>query len=150
MPDYLDRPEMVIRTSPNGFELSETDRWAESLSDNFRHVLANDLTNLLGTTNIVQYPWYPGTRLDYVVQVQVQRFEAGRNQTAEFMGRWDLKKPQSDQLLAGRDLHLSRPMTSLDGDAAAAELSHEIGELAQQIASAIVQVEQQGLACAVR
>jgi uncharacterized protein len=150
LPEYLNRPEMVIRTSPNGFELSETDRWAEPLSDNFRHVLANDLSNLLGTINITQFPWYPGTRLDYVVHVQLQRFEAGRNQTAEFIARWELRRPQSDQLLAARDFHLSRPMTSFSGDAAAAALSDEVGELAKQIASAIVQAEQQRLARAVR
>src|SRR5689334_10243728 len=55
-PEYLDRPELVIRTSANAFELSEANRWAEPLADNFRHVLASDLTNLLGAANIVQYP----------------------------------------------------------------------------------------------
>jgi uncharacterized protein len=146
LPEYLDRPELVIRTSPNGFELSETDRWAEPLTDNFRHVLANDLTNLLGTTNIIQYPWYPGTRLDYIVRVQVQRFEADASQTAELIARWDLRTAQNDQVLASRQAELSHPMTILTGDAAAAALSVDLAQLARQIASAIIQVEQQRLA----
>jgi uncharacterized protein len=146
LPDYLDRPELLIRTSANGFELSETDRWAEPVTDNFRHVLASDLTNLLGATNITQYPWYPGTRLDYVVHVQVQRFEPDKTQRAELMARWELRNPQGDQVLASRDIDVSHPMASLAGDAAAAALSQDIAELAQQVASAIFEAEQQRFA----
>ena len=144
-PEYLDRPELVIRTSPNGFDLSETNRWAEPLSDNFRHVLANDLTNLTGATNIVPYPWYPETRLDYIVHVQVQRFEADTNRDAQLTARWDLRTLQSDQVLVSREARLTRPLTSLAGDAVAAALSEDVAELAGQIASTIAQVEQQSL-----
>jgi uncharacterized protein len=146
LPEYLDRPELVIRTSPNGFELSESSRWAEPLADNFRHVLANDLTNLLGTTNIVQYPWYPETRLDYIVHVEVQRFEADTSHNAQLTAHWDLRTPQSNQALASREAQLSSPVTSLTGDAAAAALSQDVGELAGQIASAIAQAEQRRMA----
>jgi uncharacterized protein len=150
LPEYLDRPELLVRTSPNGFDLSETDRWAEPLADNFRHVLASDLTNLLGTTNIAQYPWNPEIRLDYVVQIEVQRFEAATNQRAELIARWDVESPQMDQIIVSREVHLSHPLTSLTGDTAAAALSQEVAELADQIASTIAQIEQQRLARAPR
>ena len=146
LPGYLDRPELVIRTSPNGFELSEMSRWAEPLADNFRHVLANDLTNLLGTTNIVQYPWYPETRLDYIVHVEVQRFEADMTHNAQLIAHWDLRTPQSNQVLATREAQFSSPLTSLMGDAAAAALSQDVAALARQIASAIAQAEQRRIA----
>jgi uncharacterized lipoprotein YmbA len=146
IPKYLDRPELVIRTSPNGLDLSRTDSWAEPLTDNFRHVLANDLTNLLGTNNIVQFPWYPGTRLDFVVQIQVQRFEADSSHQAELIASWELRTGQSNQVLATREAHLTQASTSLAGDAVAGALSKDVGELAGQIASAIVQADQQRIA----
>jgi uncharacterized lipoprotein YmbA len=142
LPEYLDRPELVIRTSPNGFELSEMSRWAEPLADNFRHVLANDLTNLLGTTNIVQYPWYPEIRLDYIVHIEIQRFEADTSHNAQLIAHWDLRTPQSNQILASGQAQFSSPLTSLMGDAAAAALSQDVAALAGQIASAIAQAEQ--------
>jgi uncharacterized protein len=145
LPEYLDRPELVIRTSPNGLQLSETNRWAEPLADDFRHILASDLANLLGTTNIVQYPWYSGTRLDYIVHVEVQRFEAGTNKTAQLVAHWDLTTPQHDQVVAGRTAQISYPLSSLAGDAIAAALSKAEAELAAQIASTIAQAEQQRL-----
>ena len=146
LPKYLDRPELVIRTSPNGLDLSSTDSWAEPLIDNFRHVLANDLGNLLGTNNIMQFPWYPGTRLDFVVQIQVQRFEADTSHQAELIASWELRTGQSNQVLATREAHLTQPSTSLAGDAVAGALSKDVGELAGQIASAIVQADQQRIA----
>ena len=146
LPEYLDRPELVIRTSPNGFELSEMSRWAEPLADNFRHVIANDLTNLLGTTNIVQYPWYPETRLDYIVHIEVQRFEADTTHNAQLIAHWELRTPQSNQVLATRGAQFSSPLASLTGDAAAAALSQDVVELAGQIASAIAQAEQRRMA----
>jgi len=146
LPEYLDRPELVIRTSPNGFDLSETDRWGEPLADNFRHVLTSDLTNLLGTANIMQYPWFPGTRLDFIVHVEVRRFEADTNHNAQLIARWDLRTLQTDQVLASRQARLSRQSTSLAGDAVAGALSEDLAELGEQIASTIVQAEQQHVA----
>jgi uncharacterized lipoprotein YmbA len=145
LPQYLDHPDLLIRTSPNGFELSERTRWAEPLPDDFRRVLASDLTHLLGTSNIVQYPWYPGTRLDYIVHIEVQRFEADTNQNAQLTAHWDLRTAQSIQVLVARTAQFSTPMTSPNGDAAAAALSANVGELAGEIASAITQLEQQRL-----
>ncbi len=146
LPQYLDRPELVIRTSPNGLQLSETNRWAEPLADDFRHVLATDLTNLLGITNIVQYPWNPGTRLNYIVRVEVQRFEADTSNNVRLIAHWDLKPSQSDQVLASREAQISYPLSSLAGDTIAAALSKAVAELAAQISSAIGQAEQQRLA----
>jgi len=150
LPEYLDRPELVIRASPNSLDLSRTERWAEPLSDNLRHVLANNLTGLLGAINIMQFPWYPGTRLDFVVQVQVQRFEADTNRKAELNATWELRTGQSNQVLATRESQLTQLSTSLAGDAVAAALSKAVAELAEQIASAIVQAEQQRVAGARR
>jgi uncharacterized lipoprotein YmbA len=146
LPEYIDRPELVIRTSPNGLDLSRTDRWAEPLTDNFRHVLASDLTNLLGTSNIVQFPWYPGTRLDFVVQMQVLRFEADTSRKAELVASWELRTGQNTQVLVTREAHLTQLATSLAGDAVAGALSKDIAELAEQISMAIVEAEEQRIA----
>jgi len=150
LPEYLDRPELVIRASPNSLDLSRTDRWAEPLIDNFRHVLANNLTGLLGAKNIMQFPWDPGTPLDFVVQVQVQRFEADTTRKAELIATWELRTGHNNQVLATRKAQMTQLSTSLAGDAVAAALSKAVAELAEQIASAIVQAEQQRVAGARR
>jgi len=146
LPEYLDRPELVIRTSPNGFELSGANRWAEPLADNFRHVLSSDLARLLGNVDIHQYPWYPGTRLDYTVRVQVQRFEGDIKYGAELVARWEVRASPGEQVLASNEAELSQPLTSMAGNTIAGVLSDDLGGLAEQIAAAIAQLDEQRLA----
>ena len=38
-PGYLDRQEIVVRSAQNRFDVSENDRWAEPLQENFSRVL---------------------------------------------------------------------------------------------------------------
>jgi uncharacterized protein len=146
LPAYLDREELVMRTSPNGFELSETNRWAESLPDSFCKVLAADLSERLDNAALVQYPWDPETRLDYTVRVEIQNFEADTNQTASLVAHWEVRAAQGDQTISTREAQISRSLTSLSGDAVAAALSDSVAELAGQIASTIVQAQQQRVA----
>ena len=75
LPEYLDRDEVVTRVGPNRLELSDKDRWAEPLNDNFRQVLAQDLTQSLGTHSVIFFPWVGTTHIDYQVRIDVYRFE---------------------------------------------------------------------------
>jgi uncharacterized protein len=145
LPQYLDRLSLVTRTSPNGIELSNNEQWAEPLSDNFRHVLAADLIALLPNVSTVQFPWYQGTKLDYIVRVSVERFDTNTAGTAELIGRWELRSTNGE-LLASQGVHFSQQATASTGDAAAAALSSDLGNLARQIGSAVEQEEQQHLA----
>ena len=43
MPGYLDHNEIVTRAGANELDLSEIDRWAEPIDQNFKNVLARDL-----------------------------------------------------------------------------------------------------------
>src|SRR5260370_7455490 len=77
-PGYLDRQEIVVRSTQNRFEISETDRWAEPLEENFPRVLSENLALLLNTDLIIVYPWSPANRPRYYVEIEVLRFEANR------------------------------------------------------------------------
>src|SRR5574342_626514 len=52
-PGYLDRQEIVVRSAQNRFDVSENDRWAEPLDENFTRVLAQNLSVLLRTDRII-------------------------------------------------------------------------------------------------
>jgi len=90
LPEYLDRDEVVTRVGPNRLELSEEDRWAEPLSNNFRQVIAQDLTQSLGTHSIMFYPWVGTTRIDYHVRIDVYRFETDPNANAQLVAHWQV------------------------------------------------------------
>src|SRR5918994_2281671 len=87
-PGYLDRHEIVVRSAQNRFDVSENDRWAEPLQENFARVLSQNLAVLLNTDLITTYPWPPGNRPRYQVEIEVLRFEANNDRNAQLFARW--------------------------------------------------------------
>jgi uncharacterized protein len=137
LPQYLDRPEVVIRTSQNSIELSPTVRWAEPVTDNFRQVLAADLGRNLNTSHIVPYPWYSDQKLDYSVRVRVDRFETTEKKTAELSARWDIAEGDNGRTLVDRHSDISEPLSSSEPQSIAAGLSADTADLAEKITAAI-------------
>src|SRR6202030_3574138 len=119
---------------PNRLELSDRDRWAEPLADNFKQVLAQDLTHLLGTHSITFYPWAGTTHVDYQVRIDVYRFETDSSANAQLVAHWQVLDGSGKLLYAG-DSTLSEQ--AQPGESVAAALSRTVERLAQQIASAI-------------
>ena len=134
LPQYLDRDEVVTRVGPNRLELSDRDRWAEPLADNFKQVLAQDLTHLLGTHSITFYPWAGTTHVDYQVRIDVYRFETDSSANAQLVAHWQVLDG-SGKLLYANDSNVSEQAPP--GEPVAAVLSRTVDGLARQIASAI-------------
>lgn len=134
LPEYLDRDEVVTRVGPNRLELSDQDRWAEPLDNNFKQVLAQDLTQSLGTHSIAFYPWPGTTRVDYQVRIDVYRFETDFSANAQLVAHWQVLDG-SGKLLYANDSNLSEQ--AQPGEPVAAALSRTVDGLARQIASAI-------------
>jgi uncharacterized lipoprotein YmbA len=55
IPAYLDRPQIVTQAPGAEVKLSEFDRWAEPLGDNVSAVLANNLSSLLPTVDVIRF-----------------------------------------------------------------------------------------------
>ena len=106
LPEYLDRDEVVTRVGPNRLELSDQDRWAEPLDNNFKQVIAQDLTQSLGTHSITFYPWAGTTRVDYQVRIDVYRFETDPSANAQLVAHWQVLDG-SGKLLYASDSNLS-------------------------------------------
>lgn len=76
IPEHLDRPQIVIRVSPNKLELSDFDKWAGSLRDNISQVLSENLSRLLSTDRVSTYPWQTNQAIDYKVTVEILPYRA--------------------------------------------------------------------------
>ncbi|HYL57885.1 MAG TPA: PqiC family protein [Candidatus Acidoferrales bacterium] len=144
LPPYLDRLEVVTRAAPNRVELSKTDRWGESLPNNFASVLLRDLSADVGTQRIVGFPWYNTTHVDIAVQVDVYRFETDPQGSAQLTAKWTITDG-TDKNLVLYSAESNFTQTSKPGDMtdAAAALSRTVGDLSKQIAGAVQQVRAQ-------
>jgi uncharacterized protein len=134
LPAYLERPEIVTRSSPNKVDLSEFNRWAEPLDKNFVSVLAQNLTTLLGA-HVTTFPWYRPINLDYQITVEVTRFDTDSQGTAQAFGRWEIKDPNTGEVRNSGQLNITE--TAQAGETPAATLSRALGDLSEQLADAI-------------
>ncbi len=142
LPAYLEHPEVITRVAPNRLDLSSTDRWAEPLDDNFRRVLATDLTTLIGTDQVLPFPWDLSTQVDYKIEVNVQRFERDSSGGAQLTANWIIRDGRSDRVLLTRPADFTESAGS-GMENSAASLSADLNDLSKQIATAVIDLNQQ-------
>lgn len=140
LPPYLDRPEVVTRSAPNRLDLSKTDRWGESLQNNFTSVLTRDLAAQIGTQQIVAFPWYSTTHLDLQVQVEVYRFETDAQGNAQLSAKWTVRDGTGKNIFYSAESNLTQPSKPGDTADAAAALSRTVNDMSREIANMVQQV----------
>ncbi|SRR5713226_2716338 len=143
-PGYLDREQLVTRISQNRFALSENDRWAEPLEENFSRVLLQNLSALLRTNKMIRYPWQNNQRPGYQVEIELLRFEPNAAQEVELSARWAVIDTGNKQPLSVRESRLVRQVKSRSTEASVAALSEALGDLSREIADAIRAINVQG------
>ena len=137
LPQYLDRPQIASRASDNRLDLAEFDRWAEPLRKNFARVLDENLSFLLSTDHVVVYPRKHGTSVDYVVSVDVIRFDGSPSGEASLSARWMILDGNSRNVLEINKSSYVQPVGANTYNALAAALSRTLEQFSRDLAAAI-------------
>jgi uncharacterized protein len=103
IPAAVDQPQFVVQVAANRVEVDEFNRWAAPLSDNIARAVAGDLAAQLGTSNVATAQ-LPNFNPDYVVTIEVQRFESTRGKTALIEAVWAVRKTATGETLSGRTI----------------------------------------------
>jgi len=140
-PDYLRRLAMVTRVSPNRIDLSDERRWAEPLDKNFTRVLSENLATLLSTQRIEKYPWALTTKVDYQVEIDVQRFETTSDGQTQLIASWIIRDGSSTKILYASQTTAGAP-AGADETSASAALSSDLATLSKEIASRVIELNQ--------
>jgi uncharacterized protein len=140
-PDYLRRLPVVTRVAPNRIELSNERRWAEPLDKNFVRVLSENLATLLDTQQIEKYPWSLRTKVDYQIEINVQRFETTSDGQTILLASWIIRDGQGSKILYASQTTAGAP-AGPDGVSASAALSGDLATLSKDIASRITELNQ--------
>jgi len=94
IPEYLSRPQMVVATSDNQYQLSEDHRWAERLDQNISLALIKVLPSQLGTDRVVRYPWSQRQVVDYQVGIDILEFNVNANGQSRLIAQWFVKSKE--------------------------------------------------------
>ena len=100
IPEYLNRPQMIVAVSDNQFQLAENHRWAERLDQNISLALFKALPSQLGTDRIVRYPWSQRQAIDYQVGIDILEFNVDASGQSRLIAQWFIKhkdKPAIDK-----------------------------------------------------
>ena len=140
-PDYLRRLPVVTRVAPNRIELSDERRWAEPLDKNFVRVLSENLATLLDTQQIEKYPWSLRTKVDYQIEINVQRFETTSDGQTQLLASWIIRDGHGGKILYASQTTAGAP-AGPDGVSASAALSGDLATLSKEIASRVTELNQ--------
>jgi len=143
LPAYLNRREIVTRVAENRFDVSENDRWAEPLDENFTHVLVQNLSVLLGSDRIITYPWPLDKRPRYRVEIAVFRFEVNSAGEAELTARWAIVDVTNKQEPRFKESRFTRMAKENSTDASVAALSETVADLSREIARNVIGADAQ-------
>ncbi|WP_052711713.1 PqiC family protein [Elstera litoralis] len=86
VPEYLDRPELVVRAGTNEVSAVETDRWAERLPVTLSRVLTENLSRLLGVEAQLMQSGRAVGSLDYEIYLDITRFEIAPDAVRRWAG----------------------------------------------------------------
>jgi len=142
IPQYLDRPEIVTRSSDNQLQLAEFDQWGGRISDNITRALAENLSGILKTDRVSIYPWTDASALTDQISVDITQFERDPSGAVTLTAFWSISDAQSGKVLFNGRSNIQKPVgaTSAGADAyaaIAAAMSEALASLSQEIAAAI-------------
>ena len=137
MPDYLDRQPIVTTSNQHRIKLSEFDRWAGSLKDDFSRVLSENLSILLSTNRVSLFPWRRSMVIDYQVEVEVYQFDGELGGDASLMACWTIFGGKDNKALAMKKTSFTEPAGSPGCEAMVAAQSRALMHLSRDIAVAV-------------
>lgn len=136
--DYLQKPQIAIRTNTSQIIFSEFDRWASDLRGLIINSLRYDLGNQLNTDNVFEYPWRKSDQVDYAIQLDIHRFDASFDESSAYIEAKMVLTSSQGQSIA-RAFAITE---SLSSNTYAAVVSAE-RRLLQQLAKQIAVIVQQ-------
>jgi len=131
VPEMVDRPQLVVRTSANEVMLAEQARWAEPLKSAIARVVAANLAANLGMR--LAGP-ARNADADYRVALDILRFDSGPDQGVLIDAAWTVIGPKARR--TGRSVVREKTATKYY-DALAAAHSAALAAISKDIAAAI-------------
>ena len=136
-PAYLDRPEIVHRSSNHELHFAGSHRWAEPLKTSFIRSLAENLSIQLPTNRVTRYPWPRSTMYDYQIILDVTRFDADASGTVILSASWEIIQADGKTVSHRQKATYSEPAGSMDYSTIVAAQSRAVGRLSRDIVMAI-------------
>ena len=144
IPKILDRPQIVTRTGPNKIKVDEFHRWAGPLQAGVAQVLAENISLLLATDQVVVYPWEVDFKPHYRIALDIRYFEGQLGENVVLDVVWRVSGQENQKMQAVKRSVIKEPLSATDYEALVAAKSQAIGQLSREIAQEIRKLQAGG------
>ncbi|MCG7922933.1 MAG: PqiC family protein [Candidatus Thiodiazotropha lotti] len=135
---YLDRPQIIERTSSHRLELYEFEQWAGSLQENLLALIRDRIQQQLSSMQVIAYPWPLGLKPDYELKLVIQRFERVEG-SIELQGLWTLVETDRRRIVLMQQNRLQEPIQGETIEAGVVAASVAASRFSEQIAEQMLQ-----------
>lgn len=136
VPQYLERFQIASRRAENQLVFASSHQWAENLRKNLSRVLANNLSQALGTPDVGTPSNRSASNPDVRVSVYIERFERNANGYVSLNARWQLRRDK-EIITHTSALTSDSRISATDFAGTVTQLSRLFGGLSAEIALAI-------------
>jgi uncharacterized lipoprotein YmbA len=144
IPEYLDRTDIIERTSANELKPNYDAQWGENLAVTASRVVSDNLTTLLPSDDIMMLPSRSRRRFDYQVNLDLTRFESDPQGISTLAGRWSISDAEGVEKASGHVLR-TEPANGAGYDAMAAAMSRNLAAVSSDIANALQRLPAQSV-----
>jgi uncharacterized lipoprotein YmbA len=137
LPEVLNRPQIITRTSANKVRMADFSQWAEPLEQSIPRVLSENLSRLIGTDQVSVYPWPSQMEVDLRVEIAFIRFEGDADGEVSLVARWRLVRTDGSQAFPLQGSSYAESAADRSTEALVAAMSRTLASLSRDIASAI-------------
>lgn len=76
IPEYLDRPKIIIEIAPNEYTIAEFHRWTEPLDRSISRVITQNLASQLPNYAVIPAPWQNLGKPNYELHINILDFKS--------------------------------------------------------------------------
>ena len=135
VPELVDRPQLVVRTSPTRVDIVELARWAAPLKSEIPRVVADQLARLLDGAHTSSSWERTAGAPDYRVLIDIHRFESAPQEGATVQASWTISSRDGTSI--GGQSAVTEAAGGAGYDALVAAHSRALASISRDIAAAI-------------
>lgn len=134
VPQYLDRPEIMVRTDAIELKPLPNSRWAEDLAVTASRTLAEDLNRLLPGYEIVAWPDRFERAAGHRIEVNLSHFEMNSPSQVVIAGRWVITDDAAGKQRASANFQSAAFVAAADPKLIVETMSGLLGSVSSEIA----------------
>ena len=116
---------------------AEFNQWSGSLKNNIINVVADNISDLLGTDKLFVHPWRSFISIDYQIVLEITRFDGTPEEQATLEARWTVLKGKDKTIVDIRRSEIREPIDAPGYGGLVAAQSRALAGLSIEIGQAV-------------